>query len=263
MKRLYVMALLGMMIFSVAGCGKEKQVADVSAEAEPETEEYAEFDWPTSEIAKLLPVPKSNIGRIEWEASDGFVIYVSETSKEDWKTYVEDCKGKGFTVDYYASDNTFYADNSDGYHLSVDYEGDDVMWIRIDEPEEDTKTDDTSADTSVDASTEKETEETEAADAPSQEPDESVSDDDIRPEFKEAMDSYEAFFNEYCDFMEKYNASDDQTSMLAEYADYMAKYADMLDKMDDIGDDDLTTAEAAYYAEVSARVMQKLSDVSQ
>lgn len=262
MKRLYVMALLGMLIFSVAGCGKEKQVTDISAEADPETEEYAEFDWPTSEIAKLLPVPKSNVGKVLWEASYGFVVHVSETSKEDYKDYVDACQEKGFTIDYHASDTVYYGDNSDGYHVYVSYE-DEVMTIRIDEPEEDTKTDDTSADASADTSAEKETEETEAADASSQEPDESVSDDDIRPEFKEAMDSYEAFFNEYCDFMEKYNASDDQTSMLAEYADYMAKYADMLDKMDDIGDDDLTTAEAAYYAEVSARVMQKLSDVSQ
>ena len=33
-----------------------------------------EFQWPRSEIAQLIDPPKSNRGRIEWEASYGFVI---------------------------------------------------------------------------------------------------------------------------------------------------------------------------------------------
>ena len=45
------------------------------------------------------------------------------------------------------------------------------------------------------------------------------------------MDSYEAFFDEYVEFMKKYKDSDDPTSMLADYADYMAKYADAMEKL--------------------------------
>ena len=85
-----------------------------------------------------------------------------------------------------------------------------------------------------------------------------VSSTDIRPEFKEAMDSYEVFFDEYCEFMKKYNESDDTTSLLADYTSYMVKYTDTMQKMNNISEDELTDAEVAYYSEVSARISAKL-----
>ena len=77
------------------------------------------------------------------------------------------------------------------------------------------------------------------------------------------MDSYEEFFDEYYEFMKKYTNSDDATSMLTDYADYMAKYAETMEKMEAINQDELSTAEAAYYAEVSSRISQKLLEVAQ
>ena len=105
---------------------------------EEEEMEFKEFKWPDSEIAKLLPVPESNIGHIEWEASYGFVIYVSETTREDYNAYVDKCLENGFTVEYYRSENSYYGDNESGYHVSVRYEEDfeDVMFIRIDDPDD-------------------------------------------------------------------------------------------------------------------------------
>lgn len=105
---------------------------------EEEEMEFKEFKWPDSEIAKLLPVPESNIGHIEWEASYGFVIYVSETTREDYNAYVDKCLENGFTVEYYRSENSYYGDNESGYHVSVRYEEDfeDVMFIRIDNPDD-------------------------------------------------------------------------------------------------------------------------------
>lgn len=66
------------------------------------------------------------------------------------------------------------------------------------------------------------------------------------------MDSYEDFFDEYVAFMEKYSESDDTASMLADYSSYMAQYAETMEKMESIDEDELTTAEAAYYTKVSA-----------
>ena len=77
------------------------------------------------------------------------------------------------------------------------------------------------------------------------------------------MDSYEEFFNEYCEFMKKYTNSDDAASMLADYTDYMTKYTETMEKMDTINQDELSTAEVAYYTEVSARISQKLLEVAQ
>ena len=89
-----------------------------------------------------------------------------------------------------------------------------------------------------------------------------VSDDEIRPEIKEAIDSYEQFIDEYIAFMETYDAND--TTMLAKYADFVSKYAEYSEKMDAFDDEqDLTDAEEKYYTEVSLRVSQKLLEASE
>ncbi|MCH5194505.1 MAG: hypothetical protein J1F11_11120 [Oscillospiraceae bacterium] len=98
--------------------------------------DMSKFKWPDSDIAKLLPIPKSDVGHIEWERSDGFLIYVGETTKEDFSSYVDACKEKGFTVDYRLGDDYYYGDNNDGYSLSLKYEGNKTMYIRIDAPDE-------------------------------------------------------------------------------------------------------------------------------
>ncbi len=216
---------------------------------------YSEFSWPDSEIAQLIPVPKSNYGTIDWEASYGFVIYVSQTSIDDFNEYVDSCKECGFTVDYQAGDDYYYADNESGYHLDLKYEDGNVMFVRMDEPDEETATE---TDEVVESET-TETEVTEEEDTTASD----VSDSDIRPEFKEAMDSYEAFFDEYVEFMQKYQESDDATSMLTDYANYMSQYAETMEKLGELEDENMTTAEAAYYLEVTTRINQKILEVAQ
>ena len=88
-------------------------------------------------------------------------------------------------------------------------------------------------------------------------------DDAVTPEFKEAMDSYEAFFEEYAEFMKKYSETDDPTEMLMDYSDYMSSYADVMQKMNEIDTEDLSPADYAYYIEVTARIQKKLLEVSE
>ena len=86
----------------------------------------------------------------------------------------------------------------------------------------------------------------------------------MRPDFKEAMDSYESFMDEYVTFMKKYaksNGSD--ISLLSDYASYISKYADVVNKFDKWESDDMNSAETAYYIDVQARVSKKLLDVAQ
>lgn len=94
-----------------------------------------ELKWPNSDTAQLLPIPKSNIGHINWENSNGFFIYVGSTSKDDFDNYVDACKNKGFTVDYSSGDNYYYSDNATGYHLELRYEGNDTMSIGLKAPD--------------------------------------------------------------------------------------------------------------------------------
>lgn len=81
----------------------------------------------------------------------------------------------------------------------------------------------------------------------------------MRKNFKEAMDSYEAFIDEYVAFMEKYKDSDGtDPSMLTDYAKYVSKYTEMAENFSKWEDEDMNAAETAYYIEVQARVSKKL-----
>lgn len=87
--------------------------------------------------------------------------------------------------------------------------------------------------------------------------------DEIRKDFKAAMDAYETFMNEYVDFMKKYKKNPSDISLLADYTNYMSRYAEFVKDFEKWETEDMNAAEAAYYLEVQARVSQKLLDVAQ
>lgn len=102
----------------------------------------------------------------------------------------------------------------------------------------------------------------EPAEEPIEEPQIEEQAPELDPDFKAAMDSYEAFMNDYADFMEKYAESDDMTAMLGDYMDYMSKYQEAMDALEKIESQDMTDAELAYYLEVTNRVSQRLLEAS-
>lgn len=97
---------------------------------EPPIELY-EFQWSTGELASMLPIPESNIGKISRESESSFSAYVGETTKAQYSLYVNACIEKGFNVDYGKGEEYFYGDNKDGYQLSVYYEGNNIMQISL------------------------------------------------------------------------------------------------------------------------------------
>ena len=76
------------------------------------------------------------------------------------------------------------------------------------------------------------------------------------------MDSYEAFYQQYCDFMKKYQANPTDVKLLAEYPDMLAKADEMSKAFDAWDQDDLNKEELKYYLDVNNRVMQMLVDVT-
>ena len=84
------------------------------------------------------------------------------------------CRDKGFTVDYNKGDNYYRANNDAGWHVSIDYVGNQIMSVRIDAP-------DTSSGSTTSGTQQKDAELVNG----------------MRKEFKEAMDSYEAVVDEY------------------------------------------------------------------
>ena len=77
------------------------------------------------------------------------------------------------------------------------------------------------------------------------------------------MDSYEAFFDEYAEFMKKFSQSSSSTELLMDYSNYMMKYADAMDKLQKMNSENLTIEEQKYYIEVMARIEKKLLEASQ
>lgn len=224
--------------------------------------EFGELKWPSSEIARLLPVPQSSVGEIEWEASYGFVIYVGETPLEDYNSYVDECSQKGFIVDYQKGDDYYYADNNEGYSLTLRYEGNDTMFVRIDEPDS-TEISNSEVDDNIDSTTTADT--TDSSEDTDLEGDKNTDETKagVSPDFKKAMDSYEEFIDDYVEFMKKYKDSDDVLSMTADYADYMKQYTETMEAISEIDEENLSTADALYYAEVSGRISAKLLEIAE
>lgn len=88
-------------------------------------------------------------------------------------------------------------------------------------------------------------------------------DNDVTPLFKEMMDSYEAFFDEYIDFMERYQKESNPLSMMTDYYEIMMRYSEFAEKIDAIDESALPLADQKYYLEVVTRVNKKLLDFNE
>ena len=85
--------------------------------------------------------------------------------------------------------------------------------------------------------------------------------DGVRPEFKEAMDSYEAFYDEYCDIIKKYTENPTDMELLTSYTDMLTRAAEMTEKFEAWEDNEMNDAELKYYLDVNNRVTKKLLEV--
>ena len=203
-----------------------------------------------------------------------FFVYIGNTSKADYDSYVDECVACGFDVDYDKGDTYYRADNADGYHVSLAYEGNDIMTIEItpktnyeysiEEPvkDESSESEPASDETSAGESAAEESSAAENTTTP--EETKVIADpNEIRSDFKEAMDSYEAFIDEYVAFMKKYEDNPTDMELIGAYADYMSKYAEAAEKFDNWESEGLTDAELSYYLDVQTRVSKKLLEVEE
>ena len=220
--------------------------------------EMSAITWPTSKAGKQLPAPKSTTGKFSYENDDGFSVYIGNTSKDDYNSYVKACSDKGFTVNYEKGDSFYNADNSAGWHVSIKYEGNNIMSIDIDAPSESSTAPSASEDTTKPA----ESKPAQSKPAKTANNDSDMV-DGMHRDFKEAMDSYEEFFDEYVAFMKKYENSDNPMSMLSDYTKFMSQYSETMQKLDEWKSKDLNTKEAAYLLDVTNRINKKLLEVAE
>lgn len=226
-----------------------------------------EITWPTVGLGSLLPVPKSLSGRLGSSYSWVYSVYLENMTVEDLKAYAQECIKVGFDKEISEYEKSFYAyySKDDEIKLSITYEGFNTVEIEVsgsmNADYSKYKKNDTSSGTqqvtNKDQATEKPTEKAteKATEAPTKK-------SGISKEFKEAMDSYEAYFNEYVDATNKYMNNTSDLLAFAEYTKLLAKYADTMKKLDAIKSDSLTDEELAYYTQVNARIAAKLATVS-
>jgi len=84
----------------------------------------------------------------------------------------------------------------------------------------------------------------------------------MRPDFKEAMDSYEEFYAEYCEVLKQYMEDPTDMTVLTEYSDLMQQSIEVAEKFESWDNGDLNTEELKYYVEVNGRVTQMLVEAS-
>ena len=220
--------------------------------------EMSAITWPTSKAGNQLPAPKSTTGKFSYENDDGFSVYIGNTSKDDYNSYVKACSDKGFTVNYNKDDNFYDADNNAGWHVSIKYEGNNIMSIDIDAPSESSTAPSASEDTTKPA----ESKPAQSKPAKTANNDSDMV-DGMHRDFKEAMDSYEEFFDEYVAFMKKYENSDNPMSMFSDYTKFMSQYSETMQKLDEWKSKDLNTKEAAYLLDVTNKINKKLLEVAE
>lgn len=243
--------------------GYKLSLSHYGSEAEMKIElekplEMSSITWPTSKAGKQLPVPKSTSGKFTHENDDSFFVYIGNTSKDDYNNYVKACSDKGFTVNYNKGDSFYNADNSAGWHVSIKYEGNNIMSIDIDAASENSTAPSASEDTTKPA----ESKPAQSKPAKTANNDSDMV-DGMHRDFKEAMDSYEEFFDEYVAFMKKYENSDNPMSMLSDYTKFMSQYSETMQKLDEWKSKDLNTKEAAYLLDVTNRINKKLLEVAE
>lgn len=114
------------------------------------------------------------------------------------------------------------------------------------------------SDESSDVESEPETEKPKKEESSKEESSES---EEVSSSFKETMDEYEEFMDKYVDFMKSYDAND--VTMLSEYTELLSQYNTYMDKVSKIDEDSLSSADLAYYLDVTNRVNKKLLEVQQ
>lgn len=260
-KRWWFILIIFIVVVSVAGSIKEK-IRDAA-------DKKVTYSWPDSTLASMLSKPDSKYGKVSMESDSYFSIDIYKITKEKYEEYVQDCENKGFTVDYMRQETYYSADNTEGYSLYLDYdEKEKTLSISLNAPVESSIVEEqgeVKLENSKEGTEFYEPEEyTQTTDMESENGNEEMV-EGVRTEFKEVLDSYEAFMDEYCEFMKKYaNAdSDDVVSMTKDYLRLMDEEVEWIEKIDNMENENMNAAEAEYYTEVTIRVSQKLLNVTQ
>lgn len=221
------------------------------------------IDWSNINLNEYLVEYDNPVGEQSINSDDSFVITLCNVNKEQYRNYLKKTKKFGYTIDSTEYGDNFSASSETGYNISLSWlEDDKELHIRLyknteaDEKEiKDENT--TSKEIKKEDKKKEETKKEEDNNTSS-----TINNNGIRSDFKNAMDSYEKYMDEYIIFMNKLNDNPSDAELLMEYTKVMKKYNKAMNDFDKWKDNNLNDAETQYYIEVQTRVNQKLTEAS-
>lgn len=89
-------------------------------------------EWSDTDISKMIPTTESEYIYVTTDDSDKFRFKAFDCKKEQFDSYVKECKNKGFVNDQSNKETSYSAKNVNGYELTVRYDGiEETMSVEI------------------------------------------------------------------------------------------------------------------------------------
>ena len=159
-KKLGIIALAILLVFSLSACNAKEKAAekvvediinensdsDVDVDIDGDTitvdnddEDFSvtmgETDWPTGDVAKMLPECKDGTVTYVLEMADAVNVSVSEISESEYEDYLTRVKNAGFDQNVATMDSEgsfmYTATDSDGYNIVLAYYSDEELMTII------------------------------------------------------------------------------------------------------------------------------------
>ena len=248
----YLIAIfaIALVVFSTGCVRKAKKVEN----------EYKEIKWDYIILKDKLPKPKGTKGRIITNSDDYLTMYVKAESsdpEDDYREYISLLKENGYTLDETNGTRSFEASSSNGYSVKLFlYDSDKEYSISLEQKEEEQKKEEKKEEEK------KEEEKKEEAKTDPKEDSKKQQSSGLRKEFKDAMDAYEKYIDEYVAFMKKYKANSSDVTLMTQYAKMMQKYNDAVTSFNKWqSDSSMNSEELKYYVDVQNRVTKKLTEI--
>ena len=86
--------------------------------------------------------------------------------------------------------------------------------------------------------------------------------DGVTPELKEFLDQHEKCIDEYCNFMESFDANSSDPMAILKYSSLMQEYLDFAEKAEAYDEKEMTNEDLKYYIDVIARIEKRMLDVT-
>lgn len=95
-----------------------------------------QIQWPDRALGLLVPVPPTTLGVVGGAPEIFLISYLGNMSKDAWHAYIEACREAGFDQNISETATTFSSEDSDGIRLTLNYEGANIVYFNLFDPEQ-------------------------------------------------------------------------------------------------------------------------------